>query len=477
MVSIYKRQLFMTVLNNINKVHLIGIGGIGVSAVAKLLLHNGISVTGSDTQESMITQELAERGIIANIGHNSRNFPSDADMVIRSSAVPDDNPELAVARTLGVPEYTYFQFLGEYAKSKKTIAVTGTHGKSSVTAMLGEMLAAAGMDPTVIVGTRVSSFSEGNFRPGWSDLFVVEACEHEAHLLEFKPYGAIVNNIEPDHLDYYRDIDHIREVFQQFAGQVQDDGILVINDDDKEGSAELAGRARSVSVGLTDSATYKIESRQASASQQRFTLMKQEQELGSFDLQVPGRFNVKNAAMAAAMALELGASVESVRQALELYEGIWRRFEIVGKANGATLISDYGHHPTAVSATLEAVRESFLDRRIVLLFQPHHHNRTRNLFEDFVKSFDLADEIILPEIYDVVGREEKADAEMSSEILAEAVRERDRGRNVERGVHFAEDLDKAAGLMRNSLAPNSVMLIMGAGDVDRLARAATTAEE
>ncbi|MFH1047197.1 MAG: UDP-N-acetylmuramate--L-alanine ligase [Patescibacteria group bacterium] len=460
----------MTLLTTIKKIHLIGVGGIGVSAVAKLLLHAGIEVSGSDAFESEITHDLAAKGIDIFIGHDAQNLPDGVDLVIRSGAVPDDNPELAAARQRGVRDLTYFQFLGEYARDKRVVAVAGTHGKSTTTAMLAQILIEAGLDPTVIVGSKVPSFPDGNLRLGSSDLLVVEACEHEAHLLEFHPQAAIVTNIEADHLDYYRDLDHIRDTFREFASQVAADGYLITNADDSDGSADLTAKAKVLSVGFGAAANYRVSDIPGGNGVQRFSLTEAAVEIGQFDLHVPGKFNEMNAAMAATMALRLGVSAQAIWQALDHYRGIWRRFEIIGEPYGATVVSDYGHHPTAVAATLTAAKEFYPERKIVLLFQPHHRNRTRNLFDKFVESFDAADAVILPEIYDVTGREEDDDQNISSHDLVVAITKRDQARRIDRPVRYAQDLETAFSLLHSLLEPGSVALIMGAGDVDKLAR-------
>jgi UDP-N-acetylmuramate--alanine ligase len=458
------------------KAHLIGIGGVGVSAVAKLLLHAGVEVSGSDSRESGLTRDLEQRGVVVHYGHAADNLPPDVDLIVRSSAVPDDNPEMAAARERGVRELTYFEFLGEYAADKRVVAVAGTHGKSTTTAMLGMMLIEAGLDPTVIVGSKVPAFPDGNLRLGQSDLLVVEACEHEAHLLEFHPHAAIVTNIEADHLDFYHSLEHIKETFRRFASQVKSDGFLIVNADDTNGSAELESSGAVDSVGFSTTATVHIVDKPEGNGVQRFALQRGGEEVGQFDLFVPGKFNEMNAAMAAAMAMELGASAQAIWTALSEYRGIWRRFEIVGEPYGATVVSDYGHHPTAVAATLQAAKQFYPGRRIVLVFQPHHRNRTRNLFDNFVPSFDLADAVVLPEIYDVAGREDSADNDISSEDLALAVQQHDKERGVTRPVKYAADLNQAFAELHSLLKPGSVALIMGAGDVDKLARRRTPEE-
>ncbi|MFC1638915.1 UDP-N-acetylmuramate--L-alanine ligase, partial [Patescibacteria group bacterium] len=442
----------------------------GVSAVAKLLLAEGVEVSGSDANRSAVTEELEARGVRVSLGHDAANLPEGVGLVVRTSAVPDDNPELEAARERGIPDLTYFEFLGRWSRGRRTVAVAGTNGKSTTTAMLGMMLAEAGLDPTVIVGSKVPAFPDGNLRLGRGELFVVEACEHEAHLLEFAPQSAVVTNIEEDHLDFYHDREHIMTTFRQFVSQVEPDGFVVLNADDESGSDALEPAARTVRFGSGSRGNPRWKILEVGEGVQRFSLQRDGSALGEFDLHVPGRFNVENAVAAATVALELGVPPESIRAALDSYRGIWRRFEIVGEPYGAPVISDYGHHPTAVAGTLQAVREFYPNKKIVLVFQPHHRNRTRNLFDRFVPAFDGADAVILPEIYDVTGREDDADGDISSRDLVHAVRQRDLAREVRRPVRYAESLDAAFALIHSVLEPQSVCLVMGAGDVDELAR-------
>ena len=457
-------------LAGVKKAHLIGIGGIGVSAVAKLLWHAGIKVSGSDAVASGITSELIKRGMEISIGPAAGQLPDEVDLVVRSSAVPDDDPELLAARERGVRNLTYFEFLGQYAAERRVVAVAGTHGKSTTTAMLGQILIEAGFDPTVIVGSKVPIFPDGNIRLGNSDLFVIESCEHEAHLLEFKPQAAIVTNIEADHLDFYRDLDHIKQTFRQFVSQLTPTGLLVVNFDDQTGAGELKASGRTVSFGFNSGADYSIKNLQVEIGRQKFELWRGEKSFGAFELSVPGRFNIANAVAAATLAIELGVSSEVIRSVLSSYQGIWRRFEIVGQRSGVTVISDYGHHPTAVAATLAAAREFYQDQQIILVFQPHQRHRTRKLFAKFVESFDQADAVILPEIYDVKGREQTADDDISSRQLVTAVLVRDQQRDRKRSIEYAADLADAFTILQSFLSPDSVVLIMGAGDVDQLAR-------
>jgi UDP-N-acetylmuramate--alanine ligase len=452
--------------------HLIGIGGIGVSAVAKLLKHAGAQVSGSDGRASEVTKDLESRGIRVHIGHDAAHLRADADMVVYSGAVPEDNPELSAARRMGIPCHTYFEFLGAYSRNKRTITVSGTNGKSTTTAMLGMMLIEAGLDPTVIVGSKVPAFADGNLRIGGSDLFVVEACEHEANMLNFTPDLAVVTNVEEDHLDFYRDRAHIVATFQKFIEGIKKGGSLVLNADDHGSFFELKPVSRFVTFGIDAEADYRAESVEIGEGQQTIGVVRRVpsvETLGSFVLRVPGRFNASNALAALAAAMELGASADACRAALFRYVGIWRRFERIGEKDGAVVISDYGHHPTAIRGTLVAAKEFYPDWRVILCFQPHHRNRTRSLFDEFVASMDGADEVILSEIFDVAGRDDDKDADVTSRSLADAIRTRDGERGVTRPVLYAPDIVAAKAEVEGTMRAGDVVLVMGAGDIYTIA--------
>ncbi len=462
----------MAFFDEFSSVHVIGAGGIGVSAVAKLLAHAGKKVTGSDVAANEATRELEAAGIPVAIGHRTANLSDGADLVVYSSAVPEANPERLEAKKRGLRELSYFQFIGEYSKSKWTVAVSGTNGKSTTTALLGLILEKAGFDPTVIVGSKVKTFPDKNLRLGRGEIFVVEACEHQAHMLELFPQMIVLTNIEEDHLDYYRDLDHIRETFRRYVAKLPPDGTLVRNADDPVSSADLAAAAGSVSYGLEAAADYTAEGPTVGGGRQRFEVVRhsgQPASLGEFSLPLPGKFNVYNALAAIAAAAELGAPPDAIRQAIAEFAGLWRRFEKVGERDGAPIYSDYGHHPTAVAGTLAAAREFFPDKRLVLAFQPHQHNRTRKLFDEFVASFDGADLLVLAEIFGVAGREEAEDQRVSSRDLAEAVERRDAAAGRKREIVYAGSLAGTEEVLRRTVRRGDAVLLMGAGDIYKLA--------
>ena len=452
-------------LEGINKVHLIGIGGIGVSAVAKYLRAQQITVSGSDVHASEITKELEAKGIQVFVGHDSINVSDQVGLVIYSSAIPESNVERVKAVDLGVRQLSYAEFLGELSKTFSTIVVTGTHGKSTTTAMLALILEEAGYDPTVIVGSRVPSFPEGNLRVGAGRFFVVEGCEYKANMLQLHPEMIVLTNIEEEHLDYYRDLDHIKETFQEFVNGLKGRGQVIWNADDAV-SQQLTV-TRGTTFGMKEKAEYVMTKRETSPGAQKMAVSRmnaQEEILGKINLVVPGEYNAMNALAATAAAMELGVPFETCLRVLEKFKGIWRRFERLGTWKDAELISDYGHHPTEIEATIEAAREFFPERRLVLCLQPHQHARTISLREELVEAVQGADVVILTEIYEVSGRTEEK--QVSSQELVEQVKKE----NPKIPIVYAEDLESAEHQLTNLVQPDDVVIIQGAGDIDALAR-------
>ncbi len=477
---------------NYRHVHFVGIGGIGMSALAKWFLHEGIAVSGSDVNVGSITEDLVHRGARVFHGHASQNVDEDVDLLIYTPAVHTDNVERVAAQERGVREASNFEFLGELSKSFSTIVVSGTNGKSTTTAMLGLILEAAGYDPTVIVGSLVPAFPDGNLRVGKGRFFVVEGCEYRANMLHLEPEMIVLTNIEEDHLDYYRDLAHIQATFQQFVDKLHGQGMVIFNADDvgtqalrivrgvgygvatlpplpdlsPEALAKVEGGLGGVGV-HTNESTYLIHDRKAQPGAQHADIFRKEVHevlLGRLNLNIPGSFNMMNALAAASSAMELGVPFETCARALASFRGLWRRFERVGVWKGADVISDYGHHPSGIKQTIEAAREFFPGRRIVLCYQPHQHDRTKKLFEGFVVTLPLADLLILTEIYDVAGRNE--DHDVSSQDLVDAIKKN----NLVKDVRFAADQQAAENLLREVVKPADVLIIMGAGDIDELAR-------
>lgn len=459
-------------IETFKKIYCIGIGGIGVSALARFFCTRGVAVSGSDALVSEELSMLAQKGVTVFGSQDRTHVPRDADCVVYSPAVPSDNAEMQAAREYGIPIYSYPQMLGKLTEYFTSIAVSGTNGKTTTTALVGKMLEAGGKDPTVIVGGRVPGW-DNNLRVGTSDLFVVEGCEYKRAMLNLHPHAIVLTNIEEDHLDYYRDIDDIVDAFEEYATKLTEDDVLVYNSDD-ERVVDVASSsvARVISFGLSTKASVRAKDIFAQDGVQTFALEVYGNELGIITAHVPGTFNIYNILGAAAIALDFGVSFEAIQKAVDNFYGTWRRFEKVGMCNGAVVVSDYAHHPTAIKGTIKAAREFFPNKRILAVFQPHHEDRTIKLFDEFVESFADADEVIISEIYHVRGREE-AESKISSKDLVRAIQDRG-GVDV---ISFAKDLDATEKLIRKKAkdfnlptGQAGVVLVMGAGDIDKVAR-------
>ncbi len=412
------------------KIHFIGIGGIGVSALARYYLEKGAKVTGSDLVSSEITDTLREKGAKLLIGkHRVENLPKTADLVVYTPAVPANNPELKRAKKLGIKCQSYPEALGELTKKYFTIAVSGTHGKSTTTAMIGLLLTKAGFDPTVIVGTKVKEFGNSNYRAGKSKYLVIEACEYDESFLNYYPNIIVITNIEAEHLDYFKTFNNVLKAFKKFVKKLPKDGIL-INEKKYKKTEKDAAKLRKV-------------------------------------LKVLGEHNISNALSALAVARALKIPDKVSYQALSEYKGSWRRFEekeykIQDTKYKIHIISDYGHHPTQIRVTLKAAREKYPQKKIWCVYQPHQCQRTFYLFKDFVKVFRQApvDKLIITDIYDVAGREEKEiKKKINSEKLVKAV-----NKNWVIYLPKKEIID----YLKKNLRGGEVVIIMGAGDIYKL---------
>ncbi|MCK4591980.1 UDP-N-acetylmuramate--L-alanine ligase [Candidatus Parcubacteria bacterium] len=476
-------------LNKIKKIHFIGIGGIGLSAIARLMKEKGREVSGSDMSPSLMTEKLEKLGVKIYIGQSEENISQDTGLVIYTTAVPKDNPELRRAKELKIKTITYPESLGLVFNDKYGIAICGTHGKSSVSAMAGLLLDDAGIDPSIIVGSIMPKY-DGNLRVGKSKYFVAEACEYERSFLNLYPKIIILNNIELDHTDYYKDIKDFKNAFREFISHLPEDGTLIYNGDDEEitNSQSEAGppwakklqitnklqiqnyKFKTLSFGLNKNNNVRGCDIEFKNGETKFKVVYNNKDLGEFVLKVPGLFNVYNVLGVIALGFTLNISVEIIKRSLLNFSGIWRRFEIKGKYKNALVISDYAHHPTAVKATIEAARQFYPNKRIFTVFQPHQHNRTKKLYKDFLNSFDGADVVILAEIFDVAGREESDDQNISSLDLVEDIKRR---RHVDVSpsgeIFYAENLEETRKLIDEKIKPDDILLIMGAGDIYKVA--------
>lgn len=462
-------------LEKIKKVHLIGIGGIGVSAIARILLKKGIQVSGSDLTRSKITDSISKLGVKVNIGeHKPENVAKDVDLVGHTIAAPKDNPELVQAKKFKIPTLTYPQILGELTKDKFTLAVSGTHGKTTTTSMVSLILEKGGFDPTVVIGSNLEEFS-GNARMGKSKYFIIEADEYRKAFLNYSPNIIVLTNIEYEHPDCFKNLKEVKKAFSDFLKKLPRDGMVIACFDDvnvreiieksKVYPERSLSRARPrdrrvVSYGFSNDATFRIRDVIQKKRKAVFRILKNNELIGEFKLVIPGTHNILNAAGAIALGLELGINIGSIKKALAEFKGAWRRFEKKGVVGGVTIIDDYAHHPTEIKATLAAARKLFEDRKIICVFQPHHHQRVKALFGDFVEAFKNADEIIIPDIYAVAGRENKLmQREVSSQKLVEEIAKLDKD------AKYIGKLDEAVKYLAKHAKKDDVIITMGAGDV------------
>lgn len=447
-------------LSKINKVYLSGIGGIGLSALAYYFLQSGRKVLGSDLVKSEVTKRLEARGLIINYKQKASNITKDIDLFVYSSALPSDHPEFLKARKLKIPVLSYFQFLGFLSKQHKTIAIAGTNGKTTTTAMLGLIMEKAGLDPTVIVGSLVPQWGT-NFRFGKSEWLVVEACEWQAHMLELNPQMIVLTNVAEDHLDYFKDLADIKQHFQQFVNKLPEDGIFFKNIDDKN-SAKINFGGQNMAFGQSPKADYSFGKVLIKKSEQLFSVKKKNKKLAEFSLLIPGLYNVYNATAAIAVADHIGINQHQIWNALHEFNSTWRRFELVGSWKNNLVISDYAHHPDAILGLLKAAKDFYPDKKIVAIFQPHHHNRTKTLLKEFAASFALADAAIISDIYQVRGREDEMHDQVSSQDLVKLI-------NNQRKYYCPKFVDIKQNL-RQLNPTDSILLFIGAGDIDDLAR-------
>ncbi|MBI2356398.1 MAG: UDP-N-acetylmuramate--L-alanine ligase [Candidatus Doudnabacteria bacterium] len=453
------------------KIFLIGIGGIGMSALARLFLAMGKQVSGSDLKHSDILENMRMLGVNVFIGHDPKNINPNYDLVVYSADITEQSEgykELEQAQKLGLNIQSYAKVLGALMQGKYGIGVTGTNGKSTTTALLGLILDAAEFDPTVVAGTQISPANENekfkaNARLGSGKHVVVEADEYQRKMLETKPRMIVLTNIAEDHLDYYKDLEDIKNAFRDYVKSLPKDGILIFNADDHN-TVDIVHHANchKFSFGIHHYADLQAMNIKVENGKQTFDMHYDDEKIGTFELHVPAKYNVSNALGASLAAIKLGVKTEIIEKVLREFAGTWRRFETIGKLGSAAIISDYGHHPAGVLGTIEAAKEFYPGKKILIVFQPHHRNRTKRLFGEFVEALTRADDLIIPEIFEVAGREHGED--ISSRDLVNELKKL--GTNAE----YANDLAHAEGMVRNKLKDFDVVIFMGAGDVDLLAR-------
>ena len=447
-------------LKRIQRLHFVGIGGIGMSGIAELLLNLGYEVSGSDLQETPITCRLADLGGTIVVGHRSENI-SGAHVVVRSSAVPDTNPELIEAREQGIPVIPRAEMLAELMRMKHGVAIAGSHGKTTTTSMVASVLEAAGLDPTVVIGGRLEAWGS-NARLGKGEFLVAEADESDGSFLRLTPTIAVVTNIDAEHLEAYHDFAHLRDAFVEFLNKVPfyGTGVVCLDDPTIQEIVPQISR-RLLTYGLNPQADLRVGPIRISPDGTTFTASSDSMRLGEVRLPMLGRHNALNAMAAVAVGLDLQLDFETIAAALAGSSGADRRLQQLCRANDILVVDDYGHHPTEIRAVLTAVKEAW-QRRTIVCFQPHRYSRSQQLREEFGRAFYEADKVIVLPIY---AAGEEPIAGVSGENLAAAVRE-----HGHKGVQYAPDFDAASDWVVATARPGDLLLTLGAGDVWKLGR-------
>ena len=444
-------------------IHFMGIGGAGMSPLADFVKRSGGMVTGCDSRAGAAARSLRDAGIEVSDGHDPEHVAGCGALIV-TSAVPADHPELLAARAAGIPVLKRAQALGAIVNRGTVVGIAGTHGKTSTTALTTAVLAAGKLDPTGLVGGHVSAWG-GNLRAGGDRLFVVEADEYDRSFLTLRPSIAVVTTLEADHLDIYETLAGVEDAFLDFLQRVPEDGRIVGCGDD-HGVARLLPRLgeavdRVLTYGLNAGSMLRAEELRADGTETTFRVRERGEVLGTLRLRVPGVHNVRNALAAVAVARELGVSWDDISEGIGSYSGVARRFERIGEAEGVVVVDDYAHHPTEISATLQAARQAFPERRLVAVFQPHLYSRTRDFAAEFGRSLALADVVFLTDIY--AARESPIPG-VSGEMVARSARE------AGADVRYVPERADVTAEVAAELAPGDLCVTLGAGDLDQAAR-------
>ncbi len=443
------------------RVHIIGIGGIGTSGLAYLLLQEGKIVSGSDTNLTQITRTLEKKGIKVFSPQREKNIKKDVNLVIYSQAILPDNPEYRKAQQLKIPLLSYPEGVGEIMRSKRGIAIAGTHGKTTTSALITYLLKKNKFSPSFLIGGQIIGL--GNSDAGKGNFLVVEACEYKKSFLNYFPEIAVITSIEKDHLDYYKNLKEIKKAFYEFAGNVKKDGFIVYCKDNKNVSdiVERVDREK-ISYGLKRG-NFTGRNIVMKNEKTEFDCYFKNKKLSHIKMKIWGKHNVLNALACISVGKILGIGVEKIKEAIETFPGVRRRCEIVGKEKGILIIDDYGHHPTEIKATLSSLKSVFPKRRLIVVFQPHQYSRTRFLLKDFASSFTDADKVVVPDIYFVRDslKEKKL---VNAEILVDRIRKN--GKEALYLPTFEEIVEYLMEILRK----NDIILTLGAGPVDWVAK-------
>ena len=440
----------------IEKIHFVGIGGIGMSGIAEVLLNLGYKVSGSDLRHSETTERLASLGGEIHIGHARENLV-DVNVVVTSTAVRDDNPEVVEAQARLIPVIPRAEMLAELMRMKYGIAIAGTHGKTTTTSMVATVLTHGGIDPTIVIGGKLNTLGS-NAKLGQGKFLVAEADESDGSFLKLSPTIAVVTNIDADHLDFYSGIEEIKDIFVDFINKIPFFGLAVLCLDDRN-VAEVIPRVkkRFITYGLSTQADIRATQIRLAGNSTSFTTHYKGDRMGEISYSMPGAHNVLNALACIAVAMELDVPFEQIREGFAQFGGVGRRFQIKGEVREIMVVDDYGHHPTEIRATLAAAKNGWPDRRLVVAFQPHRYTRTKELFDEFVTAFYDADILILTDIY---AASEKPIEGVSSDALARAIR-----RHGQKDVTYIADRDAISGHLAGIVQPGDIVLTLGAGNI------------
>jgi UDP-N-acetylmuramate--alanine ligase len=439
------------------RLHFIGIGGIGMSGIAEILLKQGHSVSGSDRQLSEITEYLQEKGAEIYEGHSGK-FDDSVDFVIYSSAIKQDNIEMLEAKKFNIPVIRRAEMLGQLMRQKYGIAIAGTHGKTTTTSMIGNIFIDAQLDPTIIVGGKLTNLKT-NARLGSGEIFVTEADEYDRSFLALYPNVAIITNLEEDHLDIYEDLEDIKRTFVAFTRNISFDGVVVMGVDDKN-VRDIRDDVQQaiITFAIDEEADYRASEIESSGNGISFNIVFKNRVLGRINLQMPGLHNVKNALAAAASTLDIGIEFEAVKKGLENFQGVARRFEIKGIVKDVLIVDDYAHHPTEVSAAIESAIKGW-KRQVIAIFQPHLYSRTRDLYKNFAKALSAADEVVVMDVYP--AREEPI-AGISGELISDELKKMNH-----KSTMYVEKKANLVDTVKNIIKNDAIVLFMGAGDITK----------
>jgi UDP-N-acetylmuramate--alanine ligase len=434
----------------VRNIHFIGIGGSGMNGIAQVLLNLGFTITGSDLKESPTIKQLRDMGAKIFIGHNETNVIG-TDVVVYSSAVTEDNVEIKKAKELGIPIIPRGEMLAELMRFKYGIAISGSHGKTTTTSMIGTILGKTGFDPTVVIGGKLEVYGS-NAKLGRGEFMVTESDESDGSFLRLTPTIISINNIDLEHIGFYKSLDDIKNAFINFANKVPFYGAVAVNIDDENVKAILPKIEKKViKFGTSKEADVRAKQLKLKNGTYQFKV----NDLGTIHLSVAGKHNVYNALAAVSIALELGVPFCVIKESLESFKNASRRFEIKYK-NDVIVVDDYAHHPTEIKATIQAAKEMFPDKELITIFQPHRYSRLASLFEDFSKSFDNSDITVITEIY---SAGEKPIKDINGEKLAETIRKNNKN------VYYGGSISETENLLKNIIKKNQVVLILGAGNI------------